>query len=134
MVRNSEHDDRCVAVTVLIALLFLLGSAVGACSSALRSEESSTLAHASAEDHLAAALLYLERAQQLELEALKYEQEAEHIEPLEDTKGFRREALRITAAAHRRDAQTLRNLADREQGLATTTSQDRSPAVSPPPP
>ena len=80
-----------------------------------------------AEDHLSAALLYLERAQQLELEALKYEQEADHIEPLEDTKGFRREALRRTAAKHRGDAQKVRELADQEQKLGANAIEPPIP-------
>jgi hypothetical protein len=56
--------------------------------------------HGTADDHLAAALLYQKEAQQAQAEVSKYRQTAASIRPIEDPKGFRRSAL-TTAAQER---------------------------------
>lgn len=71
----------------------------------------SRLVHGTAEDHLAAALLYQKQAHRLELEAERYEQEAAMIGPYEDPKGFRRSALKIAAQRCRKEAADLQQLA-----------------------
>jgi hypothetical protein len=59
--------------------------------------------NASADDHMAAAMLYQSKAKQLEVEADRYEAEASKIGPHEDPKGFRRGGLK-TAAQEKRAA------------------------------
>lgn len=66
---------------------------------------------ATAEDHLVAALMYEKRAQQLELEALKFEEETARITIHEDSKGFRRSALRTAAQSCRKEVSELKDLA-----------------------
>jgi hypothetical protein len=72
------------------------------------------------EDHLATALMYQEQAQHLELEAIKYEQEAVRITPHEDPKGFRREGLTIAAQMARKEAAETRELALQHRQKAET--------------
>lgn len=64
------------------------------------------------ENHAAAAILYQQHMQNLELEALKFEQEAARITTLEDPKGFRRDALRLAAQRCRKEAAKYKTLAD----------------------
>jgi len=68
-------------------------------------------APATVEDHLAAALMYEKRAHQLELEALKFEEETAHMTIHEDPKGFRRSALRTAAQSCRNEVSELKDLA-----------------------
>lgn len=63
------------------------------------------------EDQLDAALMYEEQAQQLELEALKFEDEHGRITTHEDPKGFRRSALKIAAQRCRKEGADLHDLA-----------------------
>ena len=63
------------------------------------------------EDQLEAALMYEEQAQQLELEALKFEDEHGRITTHEDPKGFRRSALKIAAQRCRKEGADLHDLA-----------------------
>ena len=53
------------------------------------------------DDHLDAAELYQNKAQELEAEAVEFETAASKISPYEDTKGFRRGTL-ITAVQQKR--------------------------------
>lgn len=57
-----------------------------------------------AEDHAAAALVYQRKANQLEREAARLEQQAQGVSLYEDPKGFRRDALRTAAQRLRQDA------------------------------
>ncbi|MGA6826941.1 hypothetical protein ACO9S2_04915 [Nitrospira sp. NS4] len=75
-------------------------------------------APATAEDHLAAALMYEKQAQQLELEALKFEEETARITTYEDPKGFRRSALRIAAQRCRKEISELNDLAAKHREKA----------------
>jgi len=63
------------------------------------------------DDHLAAALMYEKQAKQLELEALKFEDENARITTYEDPKGFRRSALKIAAQRCRKEVAELNDLA-----------------------
>lgn len=62
------------------------------------------------DDHMAAAALYQQEAQQLDAKAQKYAEEAAAIKPLEDTKGFRRNALLRTAQNLREKAREMHQL------------------------
>jgi len=74
------------------------------------------------DDHMAAAALYQQEAQRLDAEAQKYAEEAEAIKPLEDTKGFRRNALLRTAQNRREKAREMHQLyADHAMKAETMT-------------
>jgi hypothetical protein len=62
------------------------------------------------DEHRGAALLYRERALQLEAEAAQYAREAAGIKSLEDTKGFRRGALKMAAGSLQRQADEMKQL------------------------
>ena len=62
------------------------------------------------DDHMAAAALYQQEAQRLDAKAEKYAEEATSIKPLEDTKGFRRNALLRTAQNLREKAREMHQL------------------------
>lgn len=64
----------------------------------------------SVDDHLAAAAVYRQEAQRLDAEAQKYADEAAAITPLEDTKGFRRNAFLRTAQNLREKAREMQQL------------------------
>lgn len=100
-----------VAVTSVLALESIAG-----CSTLERQEdmeqiESKLSSQASAEDYLAAALLYQRQAQRLEIQAIRYEQEAAAITALEDPKEFRRSGLMMVAQLRRRQIANFRQLA-----------------------
>ncbi len=61
-----------------------------------------------AEELLAQAKQYEEEAQRQDAEARRYEERAAGITPLTDTKGFRREGLKIAADSHTTIAIELR--------------------------
>src|SRR4051812_48565794 len=63
--------------------------------------------HSTADDHKAAAQLYQQQAQQLKEQAARYAQEADSISQLEDTKGFRRTALKTAAREREKEAKDL---------------------------
>ncbi|MDE3118403.1 MAG: hypothetical protein KGL03_05230 [Nitrospirota bacterium] len=100
--------------------MLVVGSLAG-CSTLDRQEdleqlENKLASNASAEDYLAAALLYQRQAQRLEIQASRYEQEAAVITPLEDPKEFRRAGLRVVAQLRRKQAEDfLQLVADHRQ-------------------
>jgi hypothetical protein len=59
-----------------------------------------------------------DRILQLEASAAQYAREAERISPLEDTKGFRRGALKMAAGSLQRQAAELRQLSTDRQRQA----------------
>lgn len=63
-----------------------------------------------ADEHRGAALVYRERARQLEAEAAQYAKEATGIKSLQDTKGFRRGALKMAAGSLQRQADEMQQL------------------------
>jgi hypothetical protein len=74
------------------------------------------------DDHMAAAALYQQEAQRLNAKAQKYAEEAASIKPLEDTKGFRRNALLRTAQNLREKAREMHQLyADHAMKAETMT-------------
>ncbi|HSB44308.1 MAG TPA: hypothetical protein VLD60_04800 [Nitrospira sp.] len=82
--------------------------------------ESRVSSNATADDHLAAALLYQEQAQLAKTEAGKYEQAAASIRAIEDPKGFRRGALMTAAQEHRRTADEMQQLYASHEAKAQT--------------
>jgi hypothetical protein len=64
----------------------------------------------SADDHLAAAMIYQNKAQELEAEAVEFETAASKIGHYEDSKGFRRGALMTAAQEKRHRAKQLQEL------------------------
>ena len=70
------------------------------------------------DDHRAAAREYRERARQLEVEAAQFAREAQGIRPIEDTKGFRRGALRMAAGSLQRQASEMQQLSANHQRQA----------------
>lgn len=89
-------------------------------------------ASSTGEDHLERALLYQKRAHQMELEALKYETEAERITLAEDPKGFRRNGLRIAAAEHHREAKDLLAQAETHRRIADRLFERQHDHAAPP--
>lgn len=88
-----------LAVFQAVALLGLIG-----CSSVSATQPEGMLAsNANADDHMAAAMLYQSKAQELAAEADRYETEASKLGPYVDPKGFRRGGL-MTAAQEKRGA------------------------------
>jgi hypothetical protein len=79
-----------------------------------------------ADDHKAAAQLYQQQAQQLKEQAARYAREADSISQLEDTKGFRRTALKTAAREREKEATELsmasaEHLRQAETMIATRT-------------
>ena len=71
-----------------------------------------------ADDHRVTALAYRERARQLEAEAAQYAREAAGMKSLEDTKGFRRGALKMAAGSLQRQADEMQQLSANHQKQA----------------
>lgn len=104
MVHKSLYS--LLAAVPLAALLGLIG-----CSGAFATQVENTLGpNAGAEDHMAAAMLYQTKSQQLAAEADRYEAEASKIGPYEDPKGFRRAGLRTAVQEKRAEAKQLEDL------------------------
>ena len=98
---SHESKYSVLAAFPLAALLGLIG-----CSGVAATQLDSSLASnesESADDHMAAAMLYQSKAQQLAAEADRYEATASKIGPYEDPKGFRRGGL-TTAGQEKRNA------------------------------
>lgn len=99
----------------MIVLCVLLDSTLSSCSTAADRVlpvplEDRVTSDGRIDDHMAAAALYQQEAQRLDAEAQKYAEEAAAIKPLEDTKGFRRNALLRTAQNLREKAREMHQL------------------------
>ncbi|MEY4706152.1 MAG: hypothetical protein RL042_2357 [Nitrospirota bacterium] len=95
-----------VAVVPLAGLLGLIG-----CSAVTATElEGAVVSNGSAEDHMAAAMLYQSKAQQLAAEANRYETAASKIGPYEDIKGIRRGGLTTVGQVKRGAAREMEEL------------------------
>ena len=112
---------------VMIALCVSLDSVLIGCSTAAKRVlpvplEDRVKSDGRIDDHIAAAALYQHEAQRLDAEAQKYAEEAAAIKPLEDTKGFRRNALLRTAQNLREKAREMQQLyADHAMKAETMT-------------
>jgi hypothetical protein len=92
-----------MAMLPLIGLLTLTG-----CSGVLSATmEEKLAAGGTADDHLAAARLYQDKARELNANAAQYETALSKIGPYEDTKGFRRGALTAAAQENRYEAKQM---------------------------
>ncbi len=80
-----------------------------------------------ADDHLAAALLYQKEAQRAQAEANKYAKAAASIKPIEDPKGFRRGALLTAAQTHEKYAGEMQQLYAAHQTKAETMMGKQQP-------
>ncbi len=103
---------------VFATLMALTGMVFGTagCSAFTQRELPADLANrvtgeaGTADDHMTAALLYLQKAKKVQTQAEQYQATAATIKPIEDPKGIRRGGL-ITAAQERRnDAAQLQQL------------------------
>jgi hypothetical protein len=94
----------------MVSLFASLNPVMIGCSTAADRLLSAPLEHGSVDDHLAAAAVYQQEAQRLDTEAQRYADEAAAITPLEDTKGFRRNALMRTAQNFLEKAREMQQL------------------------
>ena len=104
--RFKKFTFGALAMLPLVGLLSFTGNN-GAMAAPL---EEKLAAGATAEDHLAAARLYQNEAQELAVEAAKFETAVSKIGRYEDTKGFRRAALTAAAQEKRVDAKEMQEL------------------------
>jgi len=89
--------------------------------------ENRSVANGIAEDHVAAALLYQQKANQLERDAARLEQQAQGVSLYEDPKGFRRDALRTTAQALRQEASKMEQLNAAHSGMVQSVIGKQQP-------
>ena len=103
--RFTESMASILAILPLVGLLNLTG-----CSGVLSATLGEKLASGgTADDHIAAAMLYQNKAQELEAEAVKYETAASKTGP-SDSKGFQHAALLNAAQQKRADAKEMQEL------------------------
>jgi hypothetical protein len=96
-------------VLAMLPLLGLLG--LTGCSAVLPATlEAKLESNASADDHLAAAMLYQNKARELEAEASQFETSVSKVGSYMDTKGFHRAALRAAAQEKRYGAKQMQEL------------------------
>jgi|SRR5919106_2807312 hypothetical protein len=100
-----------VAASAMLSMSWFLTGCSIAGDDVLPSQlESRVVSNGSIDDHMAAAALYQQQAHRLQAEADRYEQQAAAINQLEDPKGFRRNALIMTAHQLRKDAGEMQQL------------------------
>lgn len=118
------------ALAMAALTLLATGWTVGGCAGErvlpgqLQSRISS---NGTADDHLAAALLYQKEAQRAQTDASKYERAAASIKPIEDPKGFRRSALMTAAQTHQQYAGEMQQLYAAHQTKAETMMGKQQP-------
>jgi len=95
-----------LAMLPLVGLLSFTGCSSGVLPATLQEKLAAT---GNAEDHLAAAMLYQNKARELEAEAVKYEIAASNTGP-NDSKGFQHAALLNAAQQKRIDAKEMLKL------------------------
>ena len=95
-----------LAMLPLVGLLSLTGTS-GVLAAPLEEKLAAT---GTAEEHLAAAKLYQNEAQELTAEAIQFETAVSKIGRYDDTKGFRRAALTGAAQEKRYDAAEMQEL------------------------
>lgn len=128
--RRAGRLNTIVVLTgaVLVSTLAVLAGCSIAGERSLPADLGSRLAsNGTADDHMAAALFYQREAGRARADAEKYEAEAAAIKPLEDTKGFRRNALITAAQERRKDAAEMMQLFAAHQTKAQTMSGRQQP-------
>ncbi len=104
-----------IALAIVIALAGMFVGTTG-CSAFAQRDMPTDLADriagekGTADDYMTAAMLYLQKAQQVQTQAEQYQAMASTIKPLEDPKGIRRSGLTIAAQERRNDAAELQHL------------------------
>lgn len=89
--------------------------------------EKRSVANGITEDHVAAALLYQQKADQLKSDAARLEQQAEGVTIHEDPKGFRRDALRTAAQTLRQEALEMEQLHAAHAGMVQSVTGKQQP-------
>lgn len=133
MMTRIGHNLLRTPVWVLSAMFLLIPMGYVGCSFAgaqilpasLESRVSSSTG--TADDHLAAALLYQKEAQRAQAEGNKYAQAAASIRPIEDPKGFRRNALMRAAQENQKYAGEMQQLYATHQTKAETMLGKQQP-------
>lgn len=103
---------------VFATLMALTGMVLGTtgCSAFTQRELPAELANritgeaGTADDHMTAALLYMQEAKKVQTQAEQYQAMASTIRPIEDPKGIRRGGLMTAAQERRNDAAQLQQL------------------------
>lgn len=83
-------------------------------------EDRISSSNGTADDHLAAALLYQRQADLAKTKAVEYEKSAASIRQIEDPKGFRRNALLTAAQKQRQTAEEMQELYASHEAKAQT--------------
>jgi len=104
---KAYSSKNIVLTAILVAVLFGI---VGWSGADAMQPESVLASSGSADDHMAAAMLYQSKAQQLAAEADRYEVAASKIGHYEDTKGFRRGGLATVGEVKRGEARQMQEL------------------------
>lgn len=124
-------------MTVAGGLIALAGWVTAGCflfqaPGPLSTLEEKQVATWTAEDHLAAALLYDKQARELEIEAERFEQEASTITSYEDPKEFRRSALAIVAQERRAKSLEMKQLSAQHHQRAEAMTDQAGRRARPP--
>ena len=121
--RFNKSIGGVLAMLPLVGLLTLTG-----CSGVLPATLEETLAAGgTADDHLAAAMLYQDKARELKANAARFETAVSKIGPYDDPKGFRRAALTMAVQKNRYDAQQMQELYATHLAQAQTLHGKRQP-------
>ena len=115
----TESMASILAILPLVGLLNLTG-----CSGVLPATLEEKLASGgTADDHFAAAMLYQNKARELEAEAVEFEVAVSKFGASRDSRGFHHDALRMAAQKKRYDAQQMQAL------YAAHLAQAQTPAL-----
>ncbi|MDF0644764.1 MAG: hypothetical protein P0111_12075 [Nitrospira sp.] len=109
-----------ISAVLSLALIGTVGNSFATDQVIPNDLETRVASDGTAEDHLAAALLYQKEAQRAQAEVNKYQQTAASIRPIEDPKGFRRNALTTAAQTHQLYAGEMQQLYAAHQTKADT--------------
>jgi hypothetical protein len=104
LIMQGGHQQRLVQLAPF-------GTAEAGSAQAMASSDVPTDYKTNAQDLEAEAEVLDEEADKIQTQVMKYKREAAAITPMEDTKGFRRSALRMAAASQTLAVQHLRQLA-----------------------
>ena len=128
----QRSEMTVVRVGMATVMLLVAGGGLSGCSiggpQVLPAQlEDRVVKDGTADDHLAAALLYQQQAHRAKTEAGRYAQAAASITPIEDTKGFRRGALMTAAQTHQQYADEMQQLYAAHQTKAETMMGKHQP-------
>ncbi|HQR16007.1 MAG TPA: hypothetical protein PLZ37_15705 [Nitrospira sp.] len=107
MERDEFRDASIQGVTIVVWIMSAGCASDYATPTRL---ETRSVANGIAEDHVAASRLYRQKANQLTSDVVRLEQQAERVSSHEDSKGFRRDALRTAAQTLRQEALEVEQL------------------------